>query len=283
MHRLLDRAALRQETLQPFVDLMIGFLLNLNATVVTNFVDPAVRQRYLAATSVLLLYVSGDLYHIFSHIHRVRHAVHRQELSLARAQFLRHYCHKHSFTQTDLYASTALTTDDTNALLNRMSQSEYSDVLVSYFDTTSRHTTASTTTTSTSTSTALVSWNQCVFWDDLLNYQPDNRSNEKDKDIDSAIDADSLPPWNLVGIALFAQYLLQMTEHTEECALPKVYHRAQLITLLQPYALLLLRESKLANSEGLQLVSLVMSPASPAHTGNLTFPSLFLYSYWTHL
>ena len=230
------------------MDLVIGFLLNLNAAVIANLTDPSVRHHYFADTSVLLLDI-GDMYHIFSHVHRIRHAVHHQELSAARAQFVRHYCNKHSFTQTDIYASTALTTDDTNALLNRMSQSEYSDVLVSYFDR------ACGQTASTS---ALVRWKQCVFWDDLLTYQPDESSSTNDKD--SPVGSDAFPSWNLTGIALFALHILHATKD-----LPQVYNRAQLLTVLQPYVLLLLRDKKLANPEGLQLATLVMTRSSSSH------------------
>ena len=229
--------------------------------VVANLSDPAARNRDFTATSTLLLDI-GDMYHIFSHIHRIRHAVHRQELSVARAQFVRHYCNRHSFTQTDIYASTALTTDDTNALLNRMSQSEYSDVLVSYFD----HASGQTASTS-----ALVRWGQCVFWDDLLTYQPDENSSTSDND--SPVGIDAFPSWNLTGIALFALHILQAT--TE---LPQVYNRAQLVAVLQPYVLLLLRDKKLANPEGLQLATLVLARSSQGQQGIALFLQLSLCS-----
>eukprot|EP01032_Pedospumella_encystans_P025433 gene25433-28745_t len=85
--RLLERVSQHRSVTQPFTDLVIGFLLNLNAVVIANLPDPSVRHRYFAATSVLLLDV-GDMYHIFSHIPRIRYTIHRQELSAARAQFV---------------------------------------------------------------------------------------------------------------------------------------------------------------------------------------------------
>ena len=232
--------------------------------VISNLTDPAARHRYFTATSGLLLNI-GDMHYIFSHIHRIRHIVHRQELSAARAQFVRHYCNKHSFTQTDLYASTALTTDDTNALLNRMSQSEYSDVLVSYFDCACGQT-ASTTHIKDSP----VSWHDCVFWDDLLTYLPEESSNTSIKD--SPVGIDVFPPWNLTGIALFALHILQASKE-----LSQVYNRAQLVTVLQPYVLLLLRDKKLANPEGLQLAALVLARSSHGQQGIVIFTTLIVF------
>lgn len=270
---MVDSAAASNLTAPQLVaDLLVGFLLELNATVIANFPDPTVRHHYLAATSVLLLEINNGLYHIFEHIHRVRQAVHRQELSAARAQFLRHYCHKHTMTQKDLYASTALTTDDANALLNRISQSEYCEVLLSYFDT-------STTAATSVNNSSLVSWAQCLFWDDLLAYQP-THSNNNNEDKSGTTERDDLPQWNLLGIALFALHVLQATPNTDPGTIaaksflvPAVYNRASLVALAQPFVLLLLRDSKLANPEGLQLASLVLTPAAATaahvHTGKL--------------
>lgn len=253
---------------QPITNLLITFLLNLNATVIVNIADPTKRKQYIATTSMLLIELTGDMFHIFSHIYRVRHAVHRQKMSESRAQFLRHYCNKHTATQKDPYASTALTTDDANALLNRISQSEYCGVLVSYFDqtTTAANVVAAASSTTTRCNGNSITWAHCVHWDDVLNHFRPNESVIDDKDA-TATNEDLLPPWNLTGIALFALHVLQATESPTYTS-ANIYNRAQLVRMLQPYVLLLLRDNKFANPEGLQLASLAMpQPSQGTQTG----------------
>jgi len=178
-------------------DLLVGFVLSANAHILTSVAEPSARSHYLATTSSLLVSLSGDVYHIFEHIYRARHALHCQNLHKARAHFLKNYCNKHTATQKEVGASTALTTDDANALHNRISQSEYCAVLCSYFDHSVR---------ATDSGVSVSDWSQCVCWDDVLTYDPTG------SDSDSTMSTnDSSVTWDLTGIALFALHVLQST------------------------------------------------------------------------
>jgi len=243
--------------MQSVNDLLIGFVLSVNAHIITCVAEPGTRHHYLATTSSLLVSLSGDVYHIFEHIYRARHALHRQNLQTARAHFLKNYCNKHSATQKEVGASTALTTDDANALHNRISQSEYCAVLCAYFDHTVR---------TVGSGVSVNDWSQCVCWDDVLTY--DSTTSDSDTET-TRLSTDYSDSWSLVGIALFALHVLQPSTtstathsaHSTHATpvLPTTYDLPYLRNIVLPYVLPLLR-STVANPEGLQLAALLVAP-----------------------
>lgn len=113
----------------------MGFLLGVNAHLISTLSDVTERVRFLAATTALVLRLAhSDLASVFNHFHRTKDALYRHELSDARKHFHAHYCNRRTETQKVLTAATPLTTEDANSLYNRIAQSESSSIVLDYFD-----------------------------------------------------------------------------------------------------------------------------------------------------
>lgn len=202
---------------------------------------------------------------VFEHIHSARYAIFRHEMAQARKKFLAQYCHRTVETHKHLAASTALSTEDTNSLLNRIAMSENSAILIRY----------------SSAALGLGSSEQSSpqWWDAL------SLDAVTDEFLAEALESASTgsrtvgagdvaqraagSSWSIPGIALFGLTLLRSLDAATISLgpgpVPAVLNAAKLKDSLRPYALSILRTT-LATAEGLDLAVRVLDGAD---TGKL--------------